>query len=245
MIMFRLVLCLTLLVSSQGFAQADEEWSPYTPTEPAPAVPPPPLVPADPPATPSAPSAPAPSTPQGEIIPRESVSEERSGGRALRLVAAPFGGIIGSFGGAMAGAIVSGFVLLPFCLESLRDPSRGCIVSFLALASLGATAGATACIYWMGGALGGQGRLPPTILGALLGATMGAVSGTVSSNNLVLFLGLGIGPIIGAVVGYEISHSLEDASSAPTSQRRTGFEVLPVLSATPRGGLMGGLAGRF
>jgi hypothetical protein len=232
--LLRPVLCLTLLVSSLGFAQADEEWSPYVPSEPAPAVPPP-LVPADPPAAP----------PQGEIIPRESVSKAPSGGRALRLVAEPFGGIIGSMGGAMLGAIVSGFVLLPFCLESLRAPSSGCIVGFVALASLGATAGTTACVYWVGRALGGEGRLPPTILGALLGATLGAVSGTVSSNNLVLFLGLGIGPIIGAVVGYEISHSLEDASSAPTSRRRTGFEVLPVVSATPRGGLMGGLAGRF
>jgi hypothetical protein len=147
----------------------------------------------------------------------------------------------------MAGAIISGFIVLPFCLDALRDPdsNRGCVVGFFALTSLGATAGATACIYWIGRALGGQGKLPPTILGALVGAAVGAVSGTVSSDNLVLLLGLGIGPIIGAVVGYEISHSLEDASSAPTSRRQTGFEVLPVVSATPRGGLMGGFAGRF
>jgi hypothetical protein len=252
MIRFRVVLCLTLLVSSLGFAQTDEEWSPYIPSEPKPSVPPP-LVPADPPVAPSVPDEqdeadePEASTPRGEIIPRESVPGATTGGRAVRLVAAPFGGVIGSFGGAMAGAIVSSFVLLPFCLDALRNPeaNTGCIVGFAAFGALGATAGSTACVYWIGRALGGQGRLLPTILGSLVGVTMGAVSGTVSSDELVLILGLGIGPIIGAIVGYEISHSVEESSTEPTSRRRPGFEVLPVVSATPRGGLMGGLVGRF
>jgi hypothetical protein len=145
----------------------------------------------------------------------------------------------------MAAAIISGFVLLPFCLDSLREPSSGCIVSFLALASAGATVGATGCIYMTGRVLGGRGQGLGTLLGALVGTTLGAVSGTVSANNVVLFLGLGIGPILGAVVGYEVSHSLTDPTAEPPGRRRTGLSVLPVLSATPGGGLMGGLAGRF
>jgi hypothetical protein len=252
--LFRLVLCLTLFVSSLGLAQTseeeEEEWTPYTPSPPAPSVPPP-LVPAEPPAQPAAPDAaeatdePAAPTPRGEIIPRESVSEDDSPGRALRLVGAPLGAAFGSATGALGGAIVSSLFLMPFCLESIRDPSQGCIVGFVAITSLGAAALGIGSVYAVGNALGGHGRPLPTLLGGLLGMTMGAVSGTVAANNLVLFLGLGIGPIIGAVVGYEISHSLTDAPSAPTARRQTGFELVPVVSATPRGGLMGGLAGRF
>ena len=145
----------------------------------------------------------------------------------------------------MAGAIVSGFVLLPFCLEALRDPksSQGCVVAFSAFASLGATLGASGCAYLMGEAFGGRGRFLSALLGGLVGTSLGAVSGTVSENTLVLILGLGIGPIIGSIVGYEVSHSLADP--VPTPPRGGGVEVMPVVSATPRGGLMGGLVGRF
>jgi len=243
---FRLVLCLTLLVSSLGAAQTNEEeegegeWSPYTPTQPAPSLPPP-LVPADPPVAPAPPDAPeapeppAPSRPRGELIPRELRPDvPGQGGAALRLVAGPFAGIIGSAGGAMAGAIVSGFVLLPFCVRALREleENRGCLVGISALASLGATMGATGIVYLTGEVFGGQGRFLPTLLGGLVGTSLGAVSGTVSENTLVLILGLGIGPIIGSIVGYEVSHSLEPS-------------VVPIISATPRGGFLGGLAVRF
>lgn len=238
---FRLVLCLTLLVSSLGSAQTEEEeWSPYTPTQPAPALPPP-LVPADPPVAPAPPAEPEssgsaePSEPQGEIIPRELRPKgPRTESTALRLVGGPFAGIIGSFGGAMAGAIVSGFVLLPFCVRHLNelDSHRGCLIAFSSFGALGATLGATGTVYLVGEMFGGRGRFLPTLLGGLVGTTLGAVSGTVSQNTLVLVLGLGIGPIIGAVVGYEVSHSLEPS-------------VVPIISATPRGGFLGGLAVRF
>jgi hypothetical protein len=233
---FRLVLCLTLLVSSLGSAQTEEEeeWSPYTPTQPAPALPPP-LVPADPPAPPAPPESSEPSKPPGEIIPRElRPGGPRTESTALRLVGGPFVGIIGAFGGAMAGAIVGGVVLLPFCVGALqdRDPNSVCLVGLVALSSIGATLGATGCVYLVGEVSGGRGRFLPSLLGGLVGTTLGAVSGTVSQNTLVLVLGLGIGPIIGAVVGYEVSHSLEPS-------------VVPVISATPRGGFLGGLAVRF
>ncbi|HEX8700022.1 MAG TPA: hypothetical protein VF815_14355 [Myxococcaceae bacterium] len=250
---FRLVLCLTLLVSSLGAAQTPEpdeepEWSPYTPS-PAGAPAPPPLVPADPPMVPAPPAEPEPSKvsePRGEIIPREVRPElSGTGSAALRLVGGPFAGIIGSVGGAMAGAIVSGFILLPFCLDSLRDleSNRGCLVGFSALASVGATLGATGTVYLMGEVFGGRGRFLPALLGGLVGTSLGAVSGTVSGNTLVLVLGLGIGPIIGSVVGYEVSHSLEEPVAEP--RRGGGIEVMPMVSATPRGGILGGLVGRF
>jgi hypothetical protein len=249
---FRLVLCLTLLVSSLGSAQTEEEeeWSPYTPTQPAPALPPP-LVPADPPPPPVAPEPPEPSRPsraRGEIIPRELLPERaRTESSALRLVGAPFAGIIGSAGGAMAGAIVSGFVLLPFCVRHLNDleSNPGCLIAFSSFGALGATLGASGIVYAVGEMFGGRGRFLPSLLGGLVGTTLGAVSGTVSQNVLVLVLGLGIGPIIGAVVGYEVSHSLEPPVSKPPGRRGSGFEVVPIVSATPRGGLLGGLAGRF
>jgi hypothetical protein len=256
---FRLVLCLTLLMPSLGFAQTkeeEEEWSPYTPSQPAPSLPPP-LVPADPTVAPAPPESPeepepsepsAPSAPQGEIIPRELRPDTpREGGSAVRLVAGPFAGIIGSAGGALVGAIISGFVLLPFCVSALRDleSNRGCLVGFSAIGSLGATLGATGTVYLAGGVLRGRGRFLPTLLGALVGTSLGAVSGTVSENTLVLVLGLGIGPIIGSVVGYEVSHSLADPVSKPSVRSGGHFEVLPVVSATPRGGILGGLVGRF
>ena len=235
---FRLVLCLTLLVSSLGSAQTEEEeWSPYTPTQPAPVLPPP-LVPADPPVAPAPPEEPESSEsaePRGEIIPREfRPNGPRTESTALRLVGGPFAGIIGSFGGAMAGAIIGGVVLLPFCVGALqdRDPNSGCLAGLVALSSIGATLGATGTVYLVGEMFGGRGRFLPALLGGLVGTTLGAVSGTVSQNTLVLVLGLGIGPIIGAVVGYEVSHSLEPS-------------VVPIISATPRGGFLGGLAVRF
>jgi hypothetical protein len=255
---FRLVLCLTLLVSSLGSAQTPDdeeegEWSPYTPSQPAPSLPPP-LVPADPPVAPTppeaaeAPESPKPSKPLGEIIPRELRPDvARQGGTAMRLVAGPFAGIIGSAGGAMAGAIVSGFVLLPFCVGALGDleESPGCLVGISAFGALGATMGATGIVYLTGEMFGGRGRFLPTLLGGLVGTSLGAISGTVSENVLVLVLGLGIGPIIGALVGYEVSHSLADPVSTSLPRRGGHFEVLPVISATPRGGVLGGLAGRF
>ncbi len=248
---FRLVLCLTLLVPSLGAAQTAEEeegeWNPYTPSPPERSVPPP-LVPADPPVAPAPPAASEPSEAQGEIIPREPRPElSEAGGTALRLVAGPFAGTIGAAGGAMAAAIASGIVLLPFCLDALREPnsSRGCVVVFSAIASAGATFGATGIVYLTGGMFGGRGRFLPTLLGGLVGASLGAVSGTVSENNLVLILGLGIGPIIGALVGYEVSHSLAAPVSEVPARLGRGVQVLPVFSATPRGGLLGGIAGRF
>jgi hypothetical protein len=241
----RLALCLTLLAPSLGFAQTpDDGWSPYTPTEPAPSTPPP-LVPAEPPALPAGP---APPTPQGALTPRKPSSEVPSGGRAgLRLVAAPFSGIAGAMGGSMAGVIISGIFLLPFCIDALSNPDRnpGCVVSFFASASLGATLGATGCVYLTGRVLGGRGQFLPSLAGALVGATLGAASGTASSNMLVLLLGLGAGPIIGSIVGYEISHALIDESITPSRKRHTGFEMFPIFSAKRGGELLGGLAGRF
>lgn len=254
MTIFRLVLCLALLAAGSVFAQSPEEWTPYTPSEtqapsPPPLVPgdPPPPPPPDAPSEPRAPSSTKPSAPKSELFPREFGSQSSESDRGVgRFFIAPFAGAFSGAVGGMGGAIVSMFFVLPFCLDlDELDEKPGCVVGFVSFVSLGVTAMEALGVYAVNQSMGGRGRFLGTLTGALVGASLGAVSGTLSSNLLVLFLGLGIGPIIGSMVGYEISDALASSPGGPAPLARKELPVMPMLGTTPRGGLFGGLSGRF
>jgi len=244
----RLVLCLTLLVPSLGFAQASEEWAPYTPpaTETAP---PPPLVPATPPLPPPPPPppsrAPTEARPRGELIPRRLPGQQGESDRAtLRLILTPWSGVIMGMGASLVGIIPSLFIALPFCVGSDLDEPR-CGIPLATTLSVSYAVGVTLGISIVGRMTGGQGDGTVTFLGALAGTAVGAGIGVATGSTGGLILGLALAPVLLAVSAYELSHYLATHPSEMGLQARSRFQVMPVVGLTPRGGLLGGLGGRF
>jgi hypothetical protein len=242
----RLVLCLTLLASSLGFAQGAEEWTPYTP--PAAEAPiPPPLVPAPVPTPAPPPPAPtrAPAEEEEEEAAYEPMIRPSSNQTALRLIATPWAGAIGGFVGIFAGIFPGLVVALPLCASTDFENEPPCSVALATTLSLSYSVGITVGVTFTGQLLGGLGDGRMTFLGALAGAAVGGGIGIASESEGALALGLTLGPLLFAVAGYELSHYLAAHPFEPELQARSGFTVMPVVGTTPRGGFLGGLAGRF
>jgi len=253
MSLWRLVPCLILLLPpSLGFAQTQDEWTPYTPPAEE-TAPPPPLVPAPP-----VPQPPPPQPPPPSQIPAEEPSQEErisqdliaqrnaSSQRAVRLLGLPFTGAITGMMGVIMGSIPTAVVAIPFCVASDgfgEDPS--CAIALSAGLSVSYSVGVTLGVTLVGNRLGGQGDGLLTFLSALAGAAAGSGIGIASKSTSALILGLSIGPLVGATVGYELSHTVNTQPFGPELQARSGFRVMPVIGATPGGGILGGFAGRF
>ncbi|HYH98221.1 hypothetical protein [Hyalangium sp.] len=251
----RLVLCLTLLLPSLGFAQTPEEWTPYTPpaeetATPPPLVPAPPLPPPPPPQqapTVGPPQAPAEAPPEGEIIPRDLTAQRAaSDQKALRLIITPWSGVIMGMAGVIVGAIPTAILALPFCVgtDGLTEEPR-CAIAISAALSVSYSVGVTMGVTIVGRMMGGQGDGVMTFLGALAGVAVGSGIGVASQSTGGLVLGLTLAPLLFAVTAYELSHVLATQPTGPEVQARSGFRVMPVVGVTPQGGLLGGLAGRF
>jgi len=245
----RLVLCLTLLVPSLGFAQTTEEWTPYTPpatesTSPPPLVPATPLPP--PPLPPSqAPAAEAP--PRGELIPRRLPGQKGEPDQAaLRLIIMPWSGVIMGMAGLIVGIVPSAILALPFCIgtDGLSDEPR-CAIALSAGLGLSYSVGVTMGVTIVGRMTGGEGDGMMTFLGALAGVAVGSSIGVATQSTGGLILGLSLAPVLFAVTAYELSHHLAMQPAGPELQARSRFRLMPVVGVTPRGGLLGGLAGRF
>jgi hypothetical protein len=246
---WRLVLCLTLLVPGLGFAQTPDEWTPYTPPA-AELPPPPPLVPAPPlpqPAPPAPPQAAAEEEPEGEIIPRDLTEQRASSTQTvLRLIITPWSGAITGMMGVILGAVPAAIVALPFCAGTNGfDDEPRCAIAAGAGLSVSYSVGVTLGVIFVGKMMGGQGDGFMTFLGALAGVAVGSGIGISSQSTGALILGLALGPLIGAVTGYELSHTLLMQHEGPELQARSGFRVVPMAGATPGGGILAGLAGRF
>ncbi|MBN1207598.1 MAG: hypothetical protein JXB05_22210 [Myxococcaceae bacterium] len=240
----RLVVCLTLLAPSVGFAQSSEEWNPYIPPA-AEATTPPPLVPA-----PTPPSVPAPPAPSRALAKEENTPSEpavRPSGNltALRLIATSGSGAVGGFVAIFAGIVPSAVVAIPFCASTDFEDEPPCAVSIATALSLSYSVGVTLGVTFTGKLLGGQGDGLVTFFGALAGAAVGGGIGVASENAAALTLGLTLGPLLFAAIGYEVSHSMATRPFEPGLEARAGFRVMPVVGTTPRGGVLGGLAGRF
>ncbi|WP_044189695.1 hypothetical protein [Hyalangium minutum] len=235
----RLVLCLTLLVPGLGFAQTSEEWTPYTPpaTE---ALPPPPLVPAEPPPPPP----PAETPPKGELIPRRLLGQRGEPDQsALRLVIMPWSSVIMGLAGAIVGTIPTAILALPVCATSDEKPACG--VAIGASLSVSYAVGVTLGVSLVGRMTGGEGDGLVTFFAALAGSAVGAGIGVATQSTAGLILGLTLTPVLFAVTAYELTHSMAMQRSQLELQARSKVRLMPVVSVTPQGGLLGGLAGRF
>jgi hypothetical protein len=225
-------LLLCLLLPLQGLAQprspADAPLSPMTP---------PPLVPAS-----GEPEEAAPDeVPRGEIIPNDGDSVRGSDSRSVRV---PVGILLGTVGGAV-GAI-PGTVLMAsaICFDGCSGEDEAVYVGFV-LAIAGVITGTAATVNWMGDVMDGQGSFWPAALGALLGTLGGGIAGAAVAAvaGLAGLIPVILGPAVGAVIGYELSHSgaVEAAAGGVASRPR----LVPLVTVSPRGGLIGGLAGTF
>jgi hypothetical protein len=193
-------------------------------------TPPPPLVPA--PAAPQ--EEPSEEPPWGEIIPREPRRDSWWGGRmALELL-----------GGSLLGFV--GFV--PGAYVMINGDIHGNETQFgvgLSLTGIGLTAGATFGVVGAASLLGGEGRFLPTLAGSGLGLVGGMLAALALGPQIgeAAFLALIMGPPIGALIGYEYSHAKAlESGPAPTA---SAPRVMPLVTVTPRGGILGGLVGRF
>jgi hypothetical protein len=253
---WRLVPCLILLLPSLGFAQTPDEWTPYTPPAEE-TSPPPPLVPAPPVPQPPPPQPPPPQPPPSRALAEEPSQELRisqdliaqrnaSAQRAVRLIGLPFTGAITGMMGVIVGVFPTAVVALPLCLrtDDFGD-NPACAIAAGTGLSVSYAVGVTLGVTFVGNRLGGQGDGVLTFLSALAGAAVGSGIGIASQSTGALILGLALGPLIGATVGYELSHTVKTQPLGPELQARSGFRVMPVLGATPGGGILGGLAGRF
>lgn len=233
-----MALCLSLLASSAATAQ-DSDAPPAPVPAPTYETTPPPLVPAE-----------EPAPPRGELFPREPQ------GKALRgvllvsrlILQPPAGVVVGAVMGA--GSIIPIFFLnIPFCGGDLIEGTAGvgCRITYLGpIALIGAT-GAGLGVAGVGTILQGQGRIGATLAGAVVGAAGGislAFATDVKKLETFALYGL-VSSALGATVVYALTDAFFPEPPFATSRARQGLSVLPVLSATRAGGLMGGLAGRF
>ncbi len=240
--LLRLVLVLALLTPLAGFAQSTEDAPPTAPAagEEAPA---PPLVPA--------PEDAAGPSPQGQVFPREQQLEEERGATFLvpRLVLQPPAGFV--LGGALGYASIYPLLLLsfPICKGSFSEgPSgRACELGLSAGIGVSAALGAAMAVTAVGRLLHGRGRFWHTALGALLGiGAASTIALTTDLRDAVFIATVLTGSALGATAGFAISESyfpVEPKQAAPRAG--AGASVMPVVSTTRKGGILGGLVGRF
>jgi hypothetical protein len=201
----------------------------------------PPLVPAPTTEEPYPPGAQDPEpgeAPEDELISREYSPPESAGKKVPRIILEFLGGSALGLAGGVPGAVLA--LSEAFC-EGCGSDSE--FLLGVSLSYAGLTLGSALGIKGLGSLLDGEGRFLSTLIGTSLGAVGGLALG------LVIAFGAGselwivpalAGPIVGGIIAYEISH-------ADALQKRSAPEttVVPVVSVSPRGGIIGGLAGRF
>lgn len=238
--MTRLALCLTLLAATAGFAQN---------AEPSP----PPLTPAEEPAPEAAPATPAP---QGELIPQHQRENHWSAGRfAGQLFLMPPAGVLAGSVGAFAFAVPA-FIVGFFACEGngTLGIDSDCLntVTYIS-AGVGASLGAGLGVMGAGYILGGRARLGAVMGGAMASSAVMVLAVLSTSErdfdaHALYFLGA---PVLGATVIYLLSDAFfPDPTRVPAPDRKPDPEdeyvrVLPMLTPTLTGGVMGGLVGRF
>lgn len=161
-----------------------------------------------------------------------------------RIFAEASGGVLGGAVMGLAGI----FTVAPALSKVNCTPGEVCIVPVLSIMVPAAFVGVPISVQHFAEPFGGRGEFLPTLGGSLLGTGVGFISGLSSGNLGVLIASLILGPVTGAIVGYEISHALNQRraiAAGAVSSANAGFRMVPVISATPRGGLLWGLAGSF
>lgn len=221
-----LLLVLSVLLPAQGLAQT-----------------PPPLVPAPAPEEPYEPGAEAPESegaPRDELIPREWTPPESPGLRISRIMLELLGGtVLGIAGGFPGAALAVGEAFCDGC------GSEAGFLAGVSLSFVGLTVGSALGIKGLGSLLDGEGRFLSTLAGTTLGGLGGLGLGLIIAfaGSELWILPVLAGPILGGIIAYENSHAnFLQEHSAPSA---SGTSVIPVISVSPQGGIIGGLAGRF
>jgi hypothetical protein len=155
----------------------------------------------------------------------------------MRLVVTPWAGVVTGMMGVIVGVVPSAIIALPFCVGAQELDEPRCAITAIMGLALSYSVGASVGISFTGGVLGGRGDFVLTLLGSIAGAALGAGIGIATRSTEGMILALSICPLIGAVVGYEVSHSQAFGLE--------GVQLAPVFGATLRGGILGGIAGRF
>jgi hypothetical protein len=234
----RLALLLCLILPMSGLAQDST-----APEEPVPSVSPPPLIPAppEPPKPSDTPGAPE-DAPRDELIPREWDSESVSSPTAPRLFLEILGGTVGGSVGIIPGGLL---VLSALCLDGCDEGAETRAILGLALGLTGLAGGTALGIVGGARLVHGEGGYWPTVAGSGVGTLVGVTLGLVLASSIdeAALIPPIAGPIIGGMIGYELSHSNAEEGSPPSPASDT--RILPVISALPSGGILGGLVGRF
>jgi hypothetical protein len=233
-------LLLCLLLPLPGLAQ-----SPAPHEQPVPPVTLPPLVPA--PSEPSdsplaSPDEAGPEdSPRGEIIRREWRPDTDPSPTFPRLLLEVLGGTVGATVGFIPGGLL---ILSAFCTDRCDGAESRAILG-LGLALAGIAGGTAVGITGAGSLLHAEGEYWPTAGGAAIGTLVGSIVGLVLASSVeeAALIPVLVGPLMGGMIAYELSHS-----GAVSRRQRPPFsrpQVVPMATVTPRGGFIGGLAGRF
>jgi hypothetical protein len=136
-------------------------------------------------------------------------------------------------------------VLSALCFDGCDDGAQTRGVLGLVLGVAGFVAGTAGGIAGAANMVNGEGGYWPTAGGVALGTLVGFVVGAILADNEqeAALIPAITGPIIGGMIGYEISHSNAESRRHPSLA--SGPRVMPVVSALPSGGILGGLVGRF
>jgi hypothetical protein len=222
-----LLLVLSVLLPVRGLAQT-----------------PPPLVPAPAEEEPYEPEAENPESEEGswdEPSMREEGPREGFGLRTGRVTLEFLGGSLLGFAAGTPGAYIA--IASAFC-DGCGSESG--FFAGVGLSFAGLTLGSALGIKGMGSLLGGEGlflsTLAGTSLGGLSGLGLGLIIGFAAGSELWIIPTLA-GPIVGGIIAYEMSHA--NALRARSTLSSSEMAVLPVVSVSPGGGIIGGLAGSF
>ena len=129
-----------------------------------------------------------------------------------------------------------------------RERETLCALNAFVVTFLSISATAPVGVWAVGSMLGGEGKLWAAYMGSAIGMGLGVI-GTMPTlafgHGAILAFAGPIGAVLGATIAYEVSHRLSRRQASLVSERSSGVRVTPVLGATPRGNLLGGLAGSF
>lgn len=201
---------------------------------------PPPQAEPPPAAAAQAPSQPA--EPQGELFPYRPKPQYEAPPDLIvpRVLAEAFGGVLGGVGMGIVGLLAGASALE----NTDCSGGDGCAVLLILITVPAAFVGIPLGVQTAGQSLGGQGDFIPALGGTVLGTGAGLIFGLRSEGTGGMVAGLIVGPILGSIVGYELSHAIKQRRGYALSSQ-SGPRLLPMVGATPRGGLLGGLAGSF
>ncbi|MCP3140894.1 hypothetical protein [Pyxidicoccus xibeiensis] len=165
--------------------------------------------------------------------------EEKGGGMptlpriVLETLAGGAGMVVGGLLGAFLGIATSDCAIL-----------EGDCSSTGVLALAGMSLGATSATYATGTWMKGEGSLLGSFIGGALGTCAGLlIVGSNGPDEAAGAIALFSLPAIGAVAGYELGRFAQPDTGFSLTEGRV--RLMPAVSASPGGGVMGGLVGRF